>query len=277
VTGATGQVGTAMRLVYPDATFTTRAELDLSRIESIGDRIRALEPSAVINCAAWTAVDAAETHRDEALAVNGTAVGALAEVCALLDVPFVTYSTDYVFDGTSIEPYVESDVTNPINVYGSTKLAGEEMALRAHARTLVIRASWILSGTHDNFVSAILRRALGAGVEEVEVVDDQRGRPTLAADLARATREVVDRGVTGILHIANPETTTWYVLAREIVGLAGLDPRVVTPCSSTEFPTIARRPSSSILGTERAEAPILPSWHEGLGALVDAQLRRITG
>ncbi len=201
VLGAGGQLGTAFRSVYPDAHFVDRAGLDLTDTGAIADRLASFSPTALVNCAAYTAVDRAEAEQDMAHLVNAEAVAALARFAADTGIPLVTYSTDYVFPGDGTTPYVESDPTDPVNAYGRSKLAGEVAALDLYPGTLVIRTSWVLSGTHPNFVATMLRLARRG--EPWRVVDDQVGCPTVAGDLAAATAEAVDAGVTGILHLTN--------------------------------------------------------------------------
>ncbi len=272
VTGATGQLGTAFRDVLPEATFLARRDLDLSDIASIPGVLAARRPSVVINCAAYTDVDLAESEEDLATIVNGDAVGVLAEWCAGHSIPFVTFSTDYVFNGRSVDPYVESDPVGPIGAYGRSKLRGEELALERYPEALVVRTSWVISATHDNFVSTMLRLARRG---PLKVVDDQLGRPTIAADLAAGTVVALEAGLHGIVHLANQGETTWYGLATAAVQLAGLDPALVDPCTTHEFPTTASRPAYSVLGTERADGPQLPPWRSSLPSLVADQMQRI--
>lgn len=268
VIGANGQVGTALRSVMSGATFWTRKELDLSVPSSIRPIILAAEPSLVVNCAAYTAVDRAEEESGLAFTVNGVAVGELAEACRMSGARFVTISTDYVFDGESPDPYVESSQTNPVSVYGRSKLDGEERALAAHDDTVVIRTSWVLSGTHPNFVATMLRLSRERGLR---VVDDQRGHPTLAPDLAVGIVEVASSAATGVLHLTNTDVVTWYGLAREALAVAGRDTGTIEPCSTAEYPTPAVRPANSILESERlADLGIsaLPSFRTGLPDLI---------
>lgn len=276
VTGASGQVGTAFRSLLPEATYLTRSELDLLDTASISERVLPFRPTAIINCAAYTAVDRAEEEPDSAMAVNGDAVGELARIAADLAIPFVTYSSDYVFDGTATAPYVESSPVGPINVYGRSKLAGERLALSAYPSALIIRTSWVISGSHDNFVATMLRLA-GEG-RALDVVDDQTGRPTIAADLARGTLAAVASGAAGLLHMANQGTTTWFELARESIAEAGLDPDLISPCTTERFPRPAPRPMYSVLASEvAATAGIepLPDWRVGLPDLVAQQRARL--
>jgi dTDP-4-dehydrorhamnose reductase len=275
VTGANGQVGTAFRSLLPDATFFGRSELDLQDTASIGPALAAVEPGAIINCAAYTAVDRAEDDEDTARLVNAVAVAEMARYAADAGVPFVTYSTDYVFDGRAMSPYLESSPTEPINAYGRTKLEGEELALSACPRSLVVRTSWVISGTHPNFVGTMIDRAR---TQEMNVVDDQVGCPTIAADLAEATIAALDKNVTGILHLTNSGETTWYRLARQSLEIAGLDPDRIRPCTSDDYPTRAARPRYSLLGSTRRDAtgvPPLPPWQTSLPDVVAGQLQRL--
>ncbi len=273
VLGAGGQVGSAFRRLLGDgAIFLTRTELDLAHPERIAGVLAPLAPDVVVNCAAYTAVDRAEEEEDLATTINGVAVGVLAEWTAARAIPFVTYSTDYVFAGDATEPYLEGDAPDPVNAYGRSKRAGEELALRAHPRCLIVRTSWVVSGSHPNFIATILRRAREGSLR---VVDDQYGCPTVAADLAAGTRQALAAGASGVLHLTNQGATTWHGLARAAVELAGLDPDLVTACPSSDFPTRAVRPSYSVLGSERLE-PLgvepLPAWERSLPGVVEEML-----
>lgn len=269
--GGSGQVGTALRAVLDQVVAPGRAELDLAiaGFEDIHRLVDETRPDVIVNCAAYTAVDRAEAEADLADEINGHKVGTLAEVAAGAGIPLVTYSTDYVFDGHADSPYLESSATNPINAYGRSKLLGEELALLANPRTLVIRTSWVVSRTHPNFVSTMLRLAREG--REIRVVDDQRGSPTLADHLATATREALDRAATGLLHITNQGDTTWFDLALAAITDAGLDPALVSPCPTSEYPTEAARPAYSVLGSERSDElgmTALPPWREALSSIL---------
>jgi dTDP-4-dehydrorhamnose reductase len=251
VLGASGQLGTAfIRLLGDEAIPATRAELDLSRLDDIGPWLVSTRPDVVINCAAYTAVDAAEDDQATARLINATAVGRLAEVAAETHIALVTFSTDYVFDGSKPRAYVESDMPHPLNVYGSTKLEGEKLVADAYPAALVIRTSWVLSGTHRNFAATMLE-LLSKGT--VRVVDDQVGKPTMVDDLAQGTMAAIDAGATGLLHMANKGETTWCGLAREVAEIAGLDPHMVQSITTDEFPRPAKRPSNSVLESERLD------------------------
>lgn len=269
IIGAGGQLGSAFMRLIPDAMAVTRAELDLARSDEVAVWMEAHRPDLVINCAAYTAVDAAEDDARTAHLVNATSVGELARAGRAHGVRLVTFSTDYVFDGTKEGGYVESDEPNPLNVYGASKLKGEGLALAADPTALVIRTSWALSGTHSNFVSTMLD-LISKG--SVRVVDDQVGRPTLVDDLATATMSAIDRGATGLLHLANQGEITWFGLAREVAEMAGLDPERVEPITTSEFPRPARRPANSVLDSERLDAlglDPLPHYRKALEQAVE--------
>jgi dTDP-4-dehydrorhamnose reductase len=244
VTGAGGQLGTALREVFPEADarrFDVTEPLDLS-------------PALVLHAAAWTDVDGAESNPDAARRVN---VEGTRNVVAL-GVPVVYFSTDYVFDGTKREPYIESDEPNPLSVYGRTKLDGE----REVGEGWIIRSSWLFGWTGRNFVRTMLM--VGDRQDEVRVVDDQRGSPTYVGHLAEATREVL-RLPYGTYHVAAKGDCTWAEFAEAIFVEAGVRCRVV-PISSADLDRPARRPEYSVLRSERGITPRLPEWREGLRA-----------
>lgn len=269
VTGGTGQVGTAFRKILPDADYPGRAALDLADPAGVGEYLALTSPDGIINCGAYTAVDAAEENEALATCVNGASVGVMARYAADHGIPFVTFSTDYVFKGNATEPYLESSPTDPLNAYGRSKLAGEVAALE-NSDALVIRTSWVISGTHPNFVATMLRLA---AERDLEVVDDQVGCPTCVDDLAPAALAAFEGGTTGIVHLTNEGVTTWFELARAALALAGLDPERITPIPTSGYPTPAARPAYSVLGSERRSelgmAP-LPSWPDSLPAVVAA-------
>jgi dTDP-4-dehydrorhamnose reductase len=265
VTGGSGQLGTAFRRLLPDAVFPARSEFDLSEPESIPGVLDRLRPTTIINCAAYTAVDRAESEPDVAMDVNGHSVGALARWAGRNGARLATFSTDYVFDGVSLDPYVESSPTHPLNVYGASKLLGERLAAESDAGALVVRTAWLLSTTHPNFVSKILERARRG---PVQVVTDQTGCPTFVDDLARASAALLDGGATGLCHVVNSGSATWFDLAVAAVTAAGLDPALVEPTTSDSFPTEARRPAHSVLASERSDVAATPHWRDRIGDLV---------
>jgi dTDP-4-dehydrorhamnose reductase len=270
--GGSGQVGTALTRSLKSVIAPSRHEFDLADAnpEAVRTLIDSTRPDAIINCAAYTEVDQAEDEADLATMINGSAVGILAEISADFGLPFVTYSTDYVFDGRANQPYVESSLPDPINAYGRSKLIGERLALDANPKTLVIRTSWVISGTHPNFVATMLR-IVGAG-RSLRVVNDQHGSPTIAEDLAVATIAALNEGVSGVLHLTNQGAATWFELARAAVVDAALDPELLSPCTTAEYPTRAPRPEYSVLGSERVgEIGVspLPPWGDSLPAVVE--------
>jgi dTDP-4-dehydrorhamnose reductase len=273
ILGSTGQLGTAFCRLRLDARAVDRAALDLTRLDRISAVLDELRPDALVNCAAYTRVDAAEDDEEAARAVNALAVGEMAAWAKRRSVPFLTFSTDYVFDGSLRRPYLEGDLPNPLGAYGRTKLEGERRALEAHPGALIVRTSWVISGTHPNFVATILRRSQE---QTLRVVDDQHGCPTVVDDLARVSLQALERGVSGILHLTNAGPTTWYELARTAVTLGGGDPERIQPCTTADYPTRASRPAFSVLGSDRLTSSgvdPLPPWRESLPAVVAALTR----
>ncbi|QXJ24362.1 dTDP-4-dehydrorhamnose reductase [Actinomadura graeca] len=271
VTGAGGMLGTDLTARLDDVVAPGRGELDITDAAAVGEALRRHRPLVVVNCAAWTAVDDAETHEDEALAVNGTAVEAITAGCAEIGARLVHVSTDYVFDGTATAPYPEEAPTAPINAYGRTKLAGERAVL-GYGRGYVVRTAWLYGAHGGNFVRTMAR--LAAERDTVDVVDDQAGQPTWSGDLADRIIALAGSGApAGIYHGTNSGRTTWYGLAREVFALLGLDPARVRPTTSDRFVRPAARPASSVLGHARwAEAGLPPmrDWKEALQAAFTA-------
>jgi dTDP-4-dehydrorhamnose reductase len=254
VTGAGGQLGAALLEAFPGAVGLTRDDWDVTLPPPpLG------EVDLVLHAAAWTDVDGAEADPQSAAAVN---VGGTQHV-AELGVPFVYFSTDYVFDGRKREPYVESDAPGPQSAYGRTKLQGEAVAVDGDA--WIIRSSWVFGWTSRNFVRTML--ALGRERDEVAVVDDQRGSPTYAGHLAEAARAIVDLP-RGVWHVAADGDCTWADFAEAIFEEAGIDCRV-RRITTAELGRAAPRPAYSVLRSERPDAPRLPHWREGLRACLD--------
>jgi len=257
ITGAGGQLGHALRQVFSadDVLALTRADWDVTQPPA--HTVLQGEVDLVLHTAAWTDVDSAEADPQGAAAVNvaGTAHA------ASLRAPLVTYSTDYVFDGRKRSPYVESDGPNPMSAYGRTKLHGEAAAGR---QAWVVRTSWLFGPTGHNFLRTMLR--LGAERDEVSVVDDQRGSPTFVGHLAGATRELVNGDLPhGLWHLAADGDCTWADFAEAIFEEADLDVRV-RRITTAELERPAPRPAYSVLRSERAGAPRLPTWRAGLRA-----------
>jgi dTDP-4-dehydrorhamnose reductase len=272
VLGASGQVGTALTRLLPDAVSVSRRDFDLAVDDRVPTGVQQLRPDLVVNCAAYNAVDQAEDDEATVFRVNGTAAGTIARWCAEIGARLVTYSSDFVFDGAASTPYLESHPPHPLNAYGRSKLAGEQLVAEAGGSHLIIRTSWVVSATHPNFITSVLRQAQSGGLR---VVDDQTGSPTVAADLAAATAAAIAGGGEGFLHLSNQGEATWFELARRAVELAGLDASLVAPCSSEEYPTRAPRPRYSVLGSERLASlglDPLPPWEQSLPAVVEGQL-----
>jgi dTDP-4-dehydrorhamnose reductase len=256
VTGAAGQLGAALCEEFADVPVVavTRSDWDVTLPPPAG----LPEVDVVMHAAAWTDVDGAELHPQEAAAVNLGGTQHVAELGA----PLVVFSTDYVFDGGKLEPYVESDAPNPLSVYGRTKLQAEAAA---GGDAWVVRTSWLFGWTSTNFVRTMLR--LGAERDEVAVVDDQRGSPTYVGHLASAVRDLLERP-QGLWHLAADGDCTWAEFAEAIFAEAGLDCRA-RRITTAELGRPAPRPSYSVLRSVRPEAPRLPHWREGLRACLE--------
>jgi len=266
IIGKGGQLGSSFAsLLGPGARSLGMDELDLRDFDAIAPTLDRSRPTAVINCAGHTAVDLAEQQAELAYLLNASAVGQMARWAASRSVAFVNFSSDYVFDGTKRTPYVESDEPNPINAYGNSKLAGEMEGFSECPDMLLIRSSWMVSGTSPNFVATVLRLAREG---TIRVVDDQVGVPNIADDLAVATLEALDAGVTGVLHLSSAGETTWFDLARRSLELADMDPELVQPISTEEYGAGAMRPAYGVLASERDTGIQIPSWERSLPAVV---------
>lgn len=271
VFGETGQVARELARLCPadvEATFLGRRQVDLAYPELCGEAISHLGPDVVINAAGWTAVDLAERHEVEALVINGDAPGVMAQACARHSIPFLHLSTDYVFDGTGINPFRPDEATAPLNAYGRTKLAGEQAIGMVSGRHLILRTSWVISAHGNNFVKTMLR--LGRDRVSLGVVADQVGGPTPAAALAvalwHAARCMAEGASGGIQHFAGAPHTTWADLARTIFECARINCEV-RDIATSEYSTLARRPLNSRLdcsGFCAAFGLSRPDWREGL-------------
>lgn len=236
ILGAGGMLGTDLRKTFPEAIALSHRELDITDRGRVIRQIKELGPDVVINAAAYTNVDECEDEQELAYRVNGRAPGYIAEACASANARLVHYSTDYVFDGSGKE-YVEADPVGPVNVYGKSKLAGERNIMRATQNYQIIRTSWLFGANGRNFVDTML--TLSGQMDEVRVVDDQLGKPTYTADLARKTEKIIGMG-PGIYHMTNDGVCSWYEFASAII------PNTI-PCNSEEFPRKAKRPRFSVL------------------------------
>jgi dTDP-4-dehydrorhamnose reductase len=267
VTGAAGMLGRDVVAAAGDAGHEARAlaraDLDITDAAAVRSAVLAARPDAVINCAAWTDVDGAETHEEQATGVNGAGAGNLAAAAAEAGALLVHVSSDYVFDGHADEPYEEDAPTAPEGAYGRSKLAGEHAVAAAGGRSVIVRSAWVFGPHGKNFVDTM--RRLGAERDEIAVVDDQVGCPTYTGHLAPALVEIAERGSTGVMHVTGAGFCTWFDLAEATFAETGLDCRV-RPQSTAELGRPAPRPAYSVLSSTRADAPVLPNWREGLRA-----------
>jgi dTDP-4-dehydrorhamnose reductase len=266
VTGARGMLGravvdAAMRLGH-DVHAVGHAQLDITDPEATRLTLASSRPKAVVNCAAYTDVDGAESDWQTAEAVNARGAGNVAAAAAEIGALIVHVSTDYVFDGSKREPWLESDAVGPLGVYGETKLAGERAIVAANPAHAIVRTAWLFGAGGRNFVDTML--ALGTQRAEVSVVTDQVGCPTWTGHLAGALVELAERPQeTGIHHIAGGGSCSWNELALEIFERAGVDCRVL-PTTSDQFVRPATRPAYSVLGSERRHPLVLPPWQDGV-------------
>lgn len=270
--GQSGQVARELARRVPDALFLGRNKADLSDPAACAAAIRQHRPEAVINAAAWTAVDRAEAEEAAALAVNGTAPGAMARACADLGAPLVHISTDYVFDGSGSRPWKPDARPAPLNAYGRTKLAGEEAVRAAGGAHVILRTSWVFSAHGANFVKTMLR--LGRDRDRLAVVADQIGGPTPAAGIAEAcltlARALRDGAPGGTYHHAGAPETSWAGFARETFRQAGMAV-TVTDIPTADYPTPARRPLNSRLDCSASAADFgitQPDWRQDLAQVI---------
>jgi dTDP-4-dehydrorhamnose reductase len=267
VLGAAGMLGRDLVATAPPGVELfpfTRAELDITDTRALAATVVELQPDLVVNAAAYTAVDRAESEPQVALRVNGPAVGELGQIARGAGARVIHFSTDYVFDGTSAEPYTEESPTNPVNGYGASKLAGETALTQSGAACLIIRTQWLFGANGRCFPRTMWERATAGTLSRV--VSDQFGRPTYSVDLARATWTLIARELSGVLHVTNSGVATWYDIARRVYAACGAD-ELVQPCSTAQFPTPARRPAQAVLDTARSEQALggpLPPWEEAI-------------
>jgi dTDP-4-dehydrorhamnose reductase len=276
VFGHSGQVATELRALDGDdvqITALARADADLTDPAACAAAIDAHAPDAVINAAAYTAVDKAESDAETVQIINADAPAAMAKACAARDIPFVSISTDYVFSGTGDTPWVPADPTDPQSVYGRTKRDGEVAIIKAGGRYAVLRTSWVVSAHGNNFVKTMLR--LGAEREALTIVADQIGGPTGAAEIAQACIEIAktlmsEPEKSGIYHFSGASDTNWANFARAIFDAANI-PCAVTDIPSSDYPTLAKRPLNSRLdctATEAAFGISRPDWRASLSHIL---------
>jgi dTDP-4-dehydrorhamnose reductase len=263
ITGAAGMLGrdvaAAAERSGHEVVALARAQLDVADRAAVRKAIADARPDAVVNCAAWTDVDGAETDEDAATRINGVGPSHLAEAAPYL----VHVSSDYVFDGHGSEPYREDDAVRPLSAYGRSKLAGERAVQAAGAEHAIVRSSWLFGKGGRNFVDTMLR--LGAERDELRVVDDQVGCPTFTGHLAEALVTIAENRTAGILHVAGGGSCSWFELARAALEEENVTTRI-EPCTTAEFTRPAPRPANSVLGSTRPDAPTLPPWRDGLRA-----------
>ncbi|HEX5862944.1 MAG TPA: dTDP-4-dehydrorhamnose reductase [Casimicrobiaceae bacterium] len=276
VTGAAGQLGYELARVLPqhgDVAALDRLRLDLADADAIRTTVRALRPQLIVNAGAYTAVDQAERESALAEAINARAPGVLAEEAQRLGAVLIHYSTDYVFDGLASTPYAEESPTLPLNVYGRSKLHGEQAIAASAAAAIVFRTSWVYASRGRNFFLTI--RRLAAERDELRIVADQWGIPNWSRTLAEATATLVGHGVpalaahAGLYHLAGRGQTNWFEFARAIVGEVGRP--TITPIETAEYPTAARRPAYAVLATGKFERTFgfgLPDWREMLRSCI---------
>lgn len=291
LTGAGGQVGWELqRTLAPlgDVLAVDHQQMDLADPRQIRDYVRACKPSLIVNPAAYTAVDKAEQEPQLAHAINAVAPQVLAEEAKLLGCGMIHYSTDYVYDGTKGAPYMESDATNPLNVYGASKLAGDLAVAASGADYLVLRTSWVYGARGANFLRTILR--LAAEREELKIVADQIGAPTWSRMIAEATAAIVAQcygvnrtglaPVKGVYHLTNAGQTSWHGFTEAILALTadseashGRKLQRVLPIPTSEYPLPAKRTQYSVLSNDKLAATFglaLPDWHTSLAAVVES-------
>jgi dTDP-4-dehydrorhamnose reductase len=269
VFGSTGQVATELQALLPSARYLSRAEVDLSDAQACAAAIHAARPAAVINAAAYTAVDRAESDEATALAVNGAAPTAMAQACAALGIPFVHISTDYVFDGAGDQPFAPDHATAPLGAYGRSKLVGEQGIAASGANFAILRTSWVVSAHGNNFVKTMLR--LSETREALTVVADQIGGPTPARAIAKACIAIAgqladDASKAGIYHFSGAPDVSWADFAREIFAQAGRT-TTVSDIPASAYPTPARRPGNSRLDCTSIQARFgieRPDWRADL-------------
>jgi len=289
ITGASGQLGDSLQRLAREKNLphiaVSRPKFDFDRPETIQTTFTAAAPSIVINAAAYTAVDAAETNEPAAIAGNHTGPATLATLCAGAKIPLIHISTDYVFDGRKNAPYIETDPTNPTGIYGRTKRDGELAVLAACPNSIILRTSWVYSAHGKNFARTMLNAARkSTSSASLRVVADQRGSPTAAGDLAATILNLITKwkesgwqdSYKGIYHATGTGDTTWYDFARAIFESAttcGLTAPSVTPISTADWPTPAKRPPDSRLDCAKLEKIFqekLPNWTLSLPAIVAA-------
>lgn len=276
VTGANGQLGRELQQLatsYPgfDFVFTTRHELPLDNPDAINEFIKKQQPTYFINCAAYTAVDKAESEKELAYKINAEAPGVIAQACKMNNVRLIHISTDYVFNGLGKEPYKEDDSTDPVNLYGATKLEGEKKVMQFNAESIIIRTAWVYSVFGNNFVKTMLR--LMGERDQINVVNDQLGTPTYAADLAEVILQIISskQWRPGIYHFSNAGNISWYDFAAAIKELSG-SKCIINAIPTSAYPTPARRPYYSVLDKTKIQQTFhisINDWKTSLSVFME--------
>lgn len=278
VTGANGQLGSEIKQLSKNYSsykflFTTKNDLPIENANAVNNFLNKQSIQYCINCAAYTAVDKAETEKEKAFAINADAAGFLADACKKHKTKFIHISTDYVFNGNSKTPLKEDAETDPINVYGASKLKGEEIILNTNRDACIIRTSWVYSSYGNNFVKTMLR--LFKEKESINVVNDQHGCPTYAADLAAIIMKCIDEKkyneYTGIVNFCNAGVTTWFDFATEIKNFVNSNCNIF-PVPTSQYPTPAKRPQYSVLDTSKIKEMLcidIPSWEDCLHKCIE--------
>lgn len=279
VTGANGQLANELKILssgFPQYQFlfTAKEELPIENTDALTSFFQRNKMDYCINCAAYTAVDKAESEKEKAFLINAEAVGELANVCYNHQTKLIHISTDYVYDGTVHNPLKENNPVGPINIYGESKLKGEELALEKNPSAIIIRTSWVYSSFGNNFVKTMMR--LFKEKSEINVINDQFGSPTYAADLAAVILNFIEqteqgKDFSGIVNYSNSGVTTWYEFAEEIKSLVNSNCKI-NPIPTSSYPTPAKRPLYSVLDTSKIKELLqieIPSWKESLKECVD--------
>lgn len=274
ITGANGQLGNEIRTLSSEFQdyqylFTSHDELPLENLNALKSYFQKNRIDYCINCAAYTAVDIAESEKEKAFLINAEAVGNLAEICHLYETKLIHISTDYVYDGSVHTPLKEENKTGPVNTYGQSKLKGEGLAFEKNPSTLIIRTSWVYSSFGNNFVKTMLR--LFKEKSEINVINDQFGSPTYAADLAQVIMKFIEQtekgnNFSGIVNYSNSGITNWYEFASEIKSLVNSNCKII-PIPTSSYPTPAKRPLYSVLDTSKIKELLkieIPYWKESL-------------
>lgn len=268
VTGANGQVGSELRFLSAAGSdsfvFAGHSELDITNANAIAAVFSGGQFDGVINCAAYTAVDKAESEGEMAYRINAEGAGMLASAARKNNCRFIHFSTDFVFDGSIKRPLLEDDKTNPLSVYGASKLAGEKKVMGSNPDAIIIRTSWVYSSYGHNFVKTILRLCRERDV--LNIVNDQIGSPTYARDLAAAVIQILPKWKPGVYNYSNGGIATWYEFALAIRDIAGLKTKI-NPIETSQYPTPATRPKYSVLDKQKIKSAFglqIPEWRDSL-------------